>query len=169
MIYNNHIVSGKDLSVDCLMRLAEIDNIVALKEITPNISKLREVAHKLGDRFTLNANSYRTIAPLDYQIGVVGHNNFIANHDPEAALEVDAASATGDFQKCQEMWKRGLPLVKYVFRGDMYRMTALGKEMARIVGRPMGAFERLPLQRPTEKERGELKEAMVQSGIIAGS
>ena len=169
MIYNNHVVTGKDLSIDCLMRLAEIENIVALKEITPNIYKLREDAYRLGDRFTLNANTYRTIAPLDYQIGVVGHNNFIGNYDPKGALEVDAASASGDFEKCQAMWKRSLPLVKYVFRGDMYRMTALGKEMARIVGRPMGAMERLPLMRPTEEEREELRNVMIESGVITAS
>jgi 4-hydroxy-tetrahydrodipicolinate synthase len=165
MIYNNHAVTGKDMSIDCLMRLAEIDHIVALKEITPNIFKLREVAHRLGDRFTLNANTYRTLAPLDYQFGVVGHNNFIANYDPKAALEVDANDASGDFEKCQAWWVRNLPLVKYVFRGDMYRMTAFGKEMARIMGRPMGDFERIPLQRPTEAERKKLRELMIEVGM----
>lgn len=165
MIYNNATITGKDMSFDCLKRLADIENIIALKETTGNMIKLREVAQKLGDRFTLNANTYRVISPLDYLFGVAGHNNYIANYDPKTALEVGAAAASGDFQRCHKIWERSLNLYKYIFTGDMYRMTSFGKEMSRIVGRPMGNFERPPLQRPDATERQKLKELMIESGI----
>jgi len=165
MIYNHPGITGKDMSVDCLMHLAEIDSIVALKETTGNMGKLREVAYRLGDRFAINANTYRVISPLDFQFGIVGHNNFIGNYDPKTALEVTVAAAGGDFRGCQQIWKRFLKLNGYVFSADMYRTTSFGKEMARIVGRPMGDVERLPLKRPDEKEREKLKQMMIQAGI----
>lgn len=165
MIYNNHMVSGKDMSLSCIERLSSIDNIVALKEITPNAAKLREVALRFSDRFTLNANTYRSLMPLDYQWGIVGHNNFIANYDPKAALEIDEIDRSGDYARCQEVWSRYLELNSYVFTGDMYKATAYGKEMSRIAGRPMGDFERLPLVRPEEEVRDRLRQLMKKSRL----
>ena len=165
MIYNNPGVTGKDLSVEALTRLAEIENIVALKEITRNMFKLREVAYRLGDRFILNANTYRWMMPLDYQLGLVGHNNFFGNIDPAFALRMEDVDMSGDFERSQELWTRSLDLYKFVFAGDMYRATAFGKEMARIAGQPMGSYERLPLQRPSEEERLKLRQLMEKAGM----
>ena len=165
MIYNNSMVTGKDLSIECLQRLADNEHIIALKETTRNALKLREVAYKLSDRFTLNANSYRTLMPVDYAGGVVGHNNYIANYDPKSALEIDESGRGGNLEECQKMWERNLNLVKYVFTGDMYRMTAFGKEMCRIVGRPMGEYERPPMMKPTEEQSRKLKELMKEAGV----
>ena len=53
MIYNNPPATGQDLSVGLLRRLAEIDQIVALKECTGRTDKLREVAFYLADRFAI--------------------------------------------------------------------------------------------------------------------
>ncbi len=165
MIYNNPGVTGKDLSVEALTRLAEIGNIVALKETTSNMFLFREIVYKLADRFTLNANTYRWMMPLDYQLGVVGHNNFFANIDPAFALRIENAAMSGDFERNDELWIRALDLYKFVFAGGMYRATALGKEMARIAGRPMGSYERLPLQRPSEEERVKLRQLMEKAGM----
>ncbi len=165
MIYNNPIVSGKDLSLDCLEKLAGIDHIVALKEITPNIGKLRQTVTRFSDRFAINANTYRTLMPFDYQIGITGYNHFLANFDTKAALEIEAIAKAMDFAACDELWARYLDLFNFVFNGDMYRATAFGKEMARIAGRPMGYHERLPLVRPNTEQRNKLKELMVASGL----
>jgi 4-hydroxy-tetrahydrodipicolinate synthase len=160
MIYNNPLVTGKDLSVDLLTRLAEIENIVALKETTRNMFKLREVAYRLADRFTLNTNTYRWMMPLDYQLGVVGFNTLFGNNDPAFVLEMHDAALSGDFERCHEIWTRTLDLYKFAFTKGMYKATAYGKEMARIAGRPMGGCERLPLQRPNEEERLKLRQLM---------
>ncbi len=165
MIYDNPGVTGKDLSVEALTRLAEIENIVALKETTRNMFKLREVAYRLGDRFTLNANTYRWMMPLDYQIGVVGHNNFFGNADPAFALRIEDIGMRGDFEQNNELWTKMLDLYKFAFTKGMYKATAYGKEMARIAGQPMGDYERLPLQRPTEEERLKLRQLMKKAGM----
>jgi 4-hydroxy-tetrahydrodipicolinate synthase len=168
MIYDNPGVTGKDLSVEALTRLAEIENIVALKETTQNMYKLREAAYRLGDRFTINANTYRWMMPFDYQIGVVGHNNFFANFDPAFALRVEDIDKSGDFEQNNELWTNMLDYCNFVFTKGMYKATAYGKEMARIVGQPMGDYERLPLQRPPEEERLKLRELMKKAGMAYG-
>jgi len=165
MVYNNPLVTGKDMSLECIGRLATIDHIVALKETTSDVRKLRQVARDFGKRFTLNGNTYRSLMPLDYQFGIVGHNHFTANYDPKAALEIDEVDRSGDFARCQELWERYLDLYAYIFAGDMYKSSAYGKEMARIAGRPMGDHERLPFVRPNEEERKKLKELMIKTGL----
>jgi 4-hydroxy-tetrahydrodipicolinate synthase len=166
MIYNNPRVTGKDLSVDLLTRLAEIENIVALKETTSNMFLFREIAYKLADRFTLNANTYRWLMPLDYQLGLVGFNTLFGNNDPAFVLKLHDAGLSGDFERCHEIWTRALDLYKFTVAKGMYWLTAYGKEMARIAGRPMGSYERLPLQRPSEEERVKLRQLMDKAGMV---
>jgi 4-hydroxy-tetrahydrodipicolinate synthase len=165
MIYNNPHVTGKDCSVELLTRLAEIENIVALKETTSNMFKLREVVYRLADRFTLNSNTYRYLMPLDYQMGVVGFNTFHGNIDPGFALKIHDTALSRDFDSNQEIWRKTLDLYKFAFTKGMYKATAYGKEMARIAGRPMGNYERFPLQRPADEERDLLRQSMEKAGI----
>lgn len=165
MIYNNPKVSGLDMPVPLLERLAEIDNIVALKETTSNMYLLRQVTERFKERFTMNANTYRWMMPLDYQLGIQGFNTYFANADPAFAVRMHETGASGSFEACHELWLSMIDLYNYCFTGDMYRATALGKEMVRIAGLSMGDYERVPLIRPTEEEREQLRALMVKAGM----
>lgn len=165
MIYDNPGVNGIDMPIDLLLRLAEIDNIIALKLTTHSIFKVREVAFRLADRFTLNTVTYRYMMPFDYQIGVRGFNTMFGNIDPAYPLAMHDAALDSDFERCNEIWIKALPLYNYVYAGVPYQQQAWGKEMARIAGRPMGSYERLPVQRPNEEVRAKLREVMVQAGM----
>ncbi len=169
MIYNNPTVTGQDLSVDLLCRLAEIDNIVALKECTRNMEKLREVSYKLGDRFAIIPNTTRYLMPFDYQIGAVGFITFYANIDPAYTLQMLEISEHRDFERAQAMWSKAIELSNFIYSGGFARMTALGKEMARLAGRPMGSYERLPLERPGQEDREKLRALMKKAGMALGS
>lgn len=103
--------------------------------------------------------------PLDYQLGVAGFNTFFGNIDPTFALKIHDAALSGDFDRNQAIWTKALELYKFAFTKGMYKATAYGKEMSRIAGRPMGSYERFPLQRPTEEERHMLRQLMEQAGI----
>lgn len=168
MIYNNPGITGLDMPLDLLERLAEIDNIVALKETTSNMFRLRQVVHRFKERFTINANTYRWMMPLDYQLGIRGFNNYFANFDPAFALKMHEIGMSIDFEACQKLWLRTIDLYKYCFAGDMYRATAFGKEMVRISGLSMGDYTRLPLQRPTKEEHEQLKKLMKKAGLGIG-
>jgi 4-hydroxy-tetrahydrodipicolinate synthase len=165
MIYNNPTVTGQDLSLDLLRRLAEIDNIVAFKECTRNMEKLREVSYQLGDRFAIIPNTTRYLMPFDYQLGAVGFITFYANIDPAYSLQMLEISESGDFERAQQMWSKAAELSKFIYSGGFARMTALGKEMARLAGRPMGRYERLPLQRPSQGDREKLRRLMKTAGM----
>ncbi|MCD6291344.1 MAG: dihydrodipicolinate synthase family protein [Anaerolineae bacterium] len=170
MIYNNCWVTGQDLSVDLLRRLAEIDQIVALKECTPYFHKLREVAFYLADRFAILPCFTQKTMPFDYQLGAVGYITLLANFTPQLALEIHDVCLAHDFEKAQELYARLRPVEGYieaaVASGGPARETAIVKEMCRIAGRPMGQVERLPVVRPDEDERREIRRLMTEAGLL---
>jgi 4-hydroxy-tetrahydrodipicolinate synthase len=170
MVYNNPPATGQDLSVDLLRRLAEIEQIVALKECTPRTDKLREVAFYLADRFALLPCATPRTMPFDYQLGAVGFITWFANLNPAYALEIHDVCLAHDFTRGQEIYARSRPLNAYIeaavrARG-LDREIALVKEMCRLAGRPMGAVERLPIVRPSEEERRELRHLMIEAGLL---
>lgn len=169
MIYNNLFVTGQDLSVDLLRRLADIDQIVALKECTPYTGKLREVALRLADRFAL-IPCYTCGMPLAYQLGAVGFITLYGNFCPAVPLAMHDACLAHDFERAQKLYVQTRPLDAYgaaaVRAGGPGRETAIFKEVARLAGRPMGAVERLPLVRPSEDERGLVRRLMIESGLL---
>jgi 4-hydroxy-tetrahydrodipicolinate synthase len=165
MVYNNPGVTGLDMPIPLIERLAEIQNIVAFKETTSNMFKLRQVAYHFKDRFSINANTYRWMMPLDYQLGIKGFNNYFGNIDPVFAIEMHRIGESGDFDSCHELWTRMIDLYNYSFAGDMYKATAYGKEMVRIAGISMGDHTRIPLLRPGKEEREHLKRLMQKAGI----
>jgi len=170
VIYNNPAATGQDLSVSLLRRLAEIDQIVACKECTPYTQKLREEAFYLADRFALLPCFTQRTMPFDYQLGAVGFVTWFANFSPAYALEIHDVCLAHDFARAQEIYARSNPLDTYiraaVRAGGLNREIALVKEMSRLAGRPMGEIERLPVVRPSEDERRELRRLMTKVGLL---
>lgn len=166
VIYNNPVVTGLDIPVDLLERLAEIDNIIGLKETTSNMYRLRQVLYRFKDRFAINSNTYRWMMPLDYQLGCKGFNTYFGNADPAFAVRMHEAGLSGDFETCNKLWIDMLDIYNFCFgHGDMYRATSLGKEMVRIAGVSMGDYERLPLKRPSKEDREHLRSLMRQAKV----
>ena len=170
MIYNNPAATGQDLSVSLLRRLAEIDQIVALKECTSRTGKFREVAFYLADRFALLPCAIPRTMPFDYQLGAVGFVTWFANFNPAYALEIHDVCLAHDLAQAQEIYTRSRPLSTYIEAavrvGGLDREIALVMEMCRLTGRPMGEAERLPIVRPSEDERRELRRLMIEVGLL---
>ena len=166
IVYNNPLVTGIDIPIKLVERLADIKNIVGLKETTSNMYRLRKVITRYKERFNINTNTYRWMMPLDYQLGAQGFNTYFGNADPGFAVRMHEIGASGDFDACHKLWSDMVELYDFCFsHGDMYKASALGKEMVRIVGLSMGDYERLPLVRPSEAERDILRDLMKKGGM----
>jgi len=168
MIYNNASVTGQDLSVDLLSRLAEIDHIVALKDTTGNVSKLYETIYRLKDRLNIIPSTTRLIMPLDYMRGAKGVITIFGNWDPAYALKLHDVALSGNIKAAQDMWVQSREFLNFIYAGGAARLTSVGKEMCRIVGVDMGAYERLPIRRPAEADRLKLRELMKKAGMAYG-
>jgi 4-hydroxy-tetrahydrodipicolinate synthase len=163
MIYNNANVTGQDLSVNLLCRLAEIENIISLKDTTPNPGKLFETLYHLRNRFAIIPSLTRTIMPLDYRRGATGVITIFGNWDPAYALKIHDVATKGDIAESERMSQVSREFLNFIYAGDGAYLTSLGKEMCRIVGLDMGDHERLPLRRPSQALRDKLPALMQQA------
>jgi 4-hydroxy-tetrahydrodipicolinate synthase len=165
MVHNSPNSAGQSLSFEVLSELAAIEKIVAYKEDRQDFGGLRELVYRFKDRFMINANSYKALIPLDYQTGLTGYNSFLANVDPAYALRQHDLALSGNFAACHAFWAKALDLYDYMLHQREFTFDELGKEMARLAGRNMGCCERLPLRRPGEPERQQLRRLMQQVGM----
>jgi 4-hydroxy-tetrahydrodipicolinate synthase len=166
MIYNNQWVTGQDLPVELLEKLAEIDNIIAIKECTPHFFKLREVLRRLSTRWSVISAFGEYWMPYDYMMGSDGFVTLIGNWAPGLVAEVHAACLAGDVKRCETLYERIFPVNSFIDTAGPYQTIATAKEAARLAGRPISRFERPPLL-PISRERSEqLKQLMQNSGML---
>jgi 4-hydroxy-tetrahydrodipicolinate synthase len=166
MVYNNQWVTGQDLSVELLERLAEIGNIVAIKECTPYFFKLKEVLRKLGDRWSIITAFGEYWMPFDYILGADGFVTLTGNWAPRLVAEVHEACKAKDIQRCEDLYDQIFPVNSLIDNAGPYQEIATAKEIARLAGRPISRFERPPLLPISEARKEQLKTVMQKSGML---
>jgi len=88
MVYNNFFASQVDIPIETMAKLAEIPNIVALKECTPIISKFIRIITALGDKISIINGSGTAHEPACASVGAKGFVSGEANFIPKTSLEV---------------------------------------------------------------------------------
>jgi 4-hydroxy-tetrahydrodipicolinate synthase len=166
MIYNNQWVTGQDLSVELLERLAEFKNIIAIKECTPNFFKEREVIRRLGDRWSIIGAFGEYTMPFEYMMGAHGFVSLIGNWAPQLVVEVHEACLAGDVKRCEKLYERIFPVNSFIDNSGPYQSIATAKEAARMAGRPIMPFERPPLLPISEERKEELRKLMKTAGML---
>lgn len=115
IVYN---VPGRtlvDLQVDTLVRLAELPNIVGVKEATGSVARSLAIRAKLGDRFSIWSGDDPVNYPL-YAIGANGCISVVSNVAPALIAECWDAAKAGDHEKARKAHERMLPLCDALFR-----------------------------------------------------
>lgn len=99
ILYNVPTRTGCDLLTDTVVRLAHIDNIVAIKDATGNLVRGSELVAKVGDRVTVLSGDDGTTFPL-YAVGARGVISVVSNVAPRLMSDMWDAVKDGD-------WARG--------------------------------------------------------------
>ncbi len=95
-----------------LYRLADIENIVAVKEC--NFSQVPEIYSKCGDRYTLYSGEDGLAVPM-VSLGAKGVISVIANIVPAYTSRMIHAYLDGDTKTARDMQIDIIPLVKAMF------------------------------------------------------
>lgn len=169
MIYNNANIINKDMSVEFLLKLSELENVLALKECSPNMIKYKRVVETLSDKITVINGAGEWTEPLSYQLGTKAYISGFANFAPELCVEIHQAGMKKDFQRVKEIIAKFKPLqdimTRYIQTAGGPQEARIYKEMADIAGFPMGA-PRLPVLPLTNSFREEVEEAMKKGGFV---
>jgi 4-hydroxy-tetrahydrodipicolinate synthase len=169
MIYNNQWVTGVDLSLDTLKQLAELDNVVALKDCTPGFFRFRQSIDELGDRLVVLNCMAEYWEPYAALMGSRGFLTAVANWAPELSDELAKSGQANDLERGLAVYRRLLPYLKVeaavsAAEGDA-ETIALYKAAMTLRGLAAGPV-RPPLHPLPETYLSALRVAMHEVGVL---
>lgn len=183
MIYNNPNVSGSLISPDLMRRLSQVDNIVAVKDNTPNAADYAMEAALIDpeDMVLLNGlGELHYIGSAAYRGRYKGFVTFIGNFAPSTSYEIYEASKEEDYEKALSALRRQLPIwrlldkfmikrkstsiIPSMLRTNLMYMS-VGKACMDLAGLRGGPL-RLPMEDLTDEEKREVETVLKKAGVI---
>lgn len=152
MLYNIPGRTMVHLTVETILTLAKIDNIVSIKESSGNLDAISQIIDQTDDQFTVYSGDDSLTLPLKSigADGVVSVSSHIVGKDMKRMLN---AYDRGDVKEAAEIHRRLLPIMRGLF---MAPSPAPVKSALRMKGIDTGSV-RLPLVNLTEVEEELLK------------
>jgi 4-hydroxy-tetrahydrodipicolinate synthase len=101
ILYNVPTRTACDLLTETVVRLADIDNIVAIKDATGNLVRGSDLVARVGDRLTVLSGDDGTTFPL-YAVGGRGVISVVSNIAPRAMSDMWDAANAGDWLRARK-------------------------------------------------------------------
>lgn len=160
ILYNVPSRTGLSISIEALKELAKIDNIVAIKEASGNISYTAQVAAEVPELYIYSGNDDMIVPVMS--LGGKGVISVLANILPKETHEMCQAYLDGDCAKATKMQLEYLDIANKLFIevNPIPVKTALG-----LMGKNVGNL-RLPLVEMEGKNLESLKESMKKYNLI---
>jgi 4-hydroxy-tetrahydrodipicolinate synthase len=161
ILYNVPGRTGADMHNDTVLRLAQISNIVGIKDATGNIERGSDLLHRAPKDFAVySGDDASTLALM--LLGAHGTISVTANVAPKLMHEMCMAALNGEVARAREINFRLLGLHRHLFVEAnpipvKWAVARLGK---------MKNILRLPLTPLTVSSQSIVEEAMRQAGIL---
>lgn len=114
ILYNVPGRTGVDLGLDILEKLAEHENIVAIKEASGNINRCADIVATLGDALPLYSGNDAEILPT-LSVGGIGIISVISNLLPSEIRSLVSLYEEGRVREATTLSVRLLPLIRLLF------------------------------------------------------
>lgn len=102
ILYNVPTRTACDLLTDTVVRLADFDNIIGIKDATGNLVRGSELVAKVGDRIAVLSGDDGTAFPL-YAVGARGVISVVSNVAPREMAEMWDAVKAGDWDRARKL------------------------------------------------------------------
>lgn len=162
VVYSVQGRTGVNVEPATLARLAQIDNIVGVKEASGNISQMANVVHEVPEDFIVLSGDDAITLPL-IALGGRGIVSVVANEIPAEMTQLAQAGLRGDFDTARRLQRKYLPLMNVNFVESNPIPVKAGMAM-------MGLLElvyRLPLVPPSEANRAKIEKVLSGVGLLA--
>jgi 4-hydroxy-tetrahydrodipicolinate synthase len=114
VVYSVQGRTGINVPPETLKRLAEIENIVGVKEASGNIGQMAEVIHQVPDDFLVLSGDDAITIPL-IALGGKGVISVVSNEVPAEMAQLTEHCLRGEFAAARAMQRRLLPLMNINF------------------------------------------------------
>lgn len=161
ILYNVPGRTGVNIEPATVVRLAEVENIVGIKEASGNIAQMAAIAARVPDDFLVLSGDDAVTLPL-IALGGRGVISVVSNEIPAEMTRLTQLCLSGDFSGARAIQRRYLPLMEINFvesnPGPVKATMAL-----------MGLLEpvwRLPLVTPKAENLSKIRGILESVGLV---
>jgi 4-hydroxy-tetrahydrodipicolinate synthase len=161
IVYSVQGRTGVNVEPATMARLAELDNIVAIKEASGNIGQMANMVHEVPSRIDVLSGDDAITIPL-MALGGRGLISVVSNEIPGEMTQIAQACLRGDFEAARQIQRRFLPLmnVNFVESNPIPVKAAMGL---------MGLLDpvyRLPLVPPASASLAKIEKVLATVGLL---
>ena len=160
---------GPDYSPDILRRVAQIPEVVAIKEASFDVAQTLstiEVAATLPQRIGVLTGSDTFI----FEAMMMGCNGALigfAGSFTRELVEMNAGVQGGDIAKARDIWRQLGPIARYCWRAPIRDFRPRMKEVLRLQGLFESAAVREPQLGIDDAEREQIRRLMLDNGLLS--
>jgi len=161
ILYNVPSRTGVNIQPKTLKELSKVENIVAVKEASGDISQVAKIAQLCGDDMTIYSGNDDQIVPL-LSLGGKGVISVLSNVAPKQTHDIVDSYLKGDVEKALKLQLEAIELIDALFIevNPIPVKTAMN-----MLGYDAGSL-RMPLYEMSEENKEILRKAMVNYGLL---
>ena len=161
VLYNIAGRTGTNIETSTLRRLAEIPNIIGVKEASGNISQIAEVCATLPEDFLVfSGDDAITLAVIG--LGGVGIISVVSNEIPAEMTRMTQAALANKWDMARLIFRKYLPLMQANF---MESNPGPAKAVLSMMGRIEEVY-RLPIVPMRPENRAKLEKVVSEVGLL---
>jgi len=161
ILYSVQGRTGVNLEPATVARLAEIQNIVAIKEASANISQIAEIASLVDDGFKIFAGDDSVVLPVA-ALGGVGVISVASNLLPRLVSDLCHASIEGRLDEARKLNWQLTPIFKTMF----IESNPIPVKAALAMTGMIEEVYRLPLTPISQANRTKLEQVLSEAGVL---
>lgn len=155
ILYNVPSRTGVNILPQTCLELSKLENIVAIKEASGNISQIAEIANLCGDELSIYSGNDDQIIPI-LSIGGIGVISVLSNIKPKYTHQMCEKFFNGDIKGAAKMQIDAIPLIKALF-SEVNPIPV--KAALNMIGYNYG-IPRLPLIEMSEEGKENLRKTI---------
>ena len=161
VLYNIPGRTSVNIETPTLCRLADVENIVAVKEASGNIGQMAAVAHTMPDWFDILSGDDAITIPL-IALGGRGIVSVVSNEIPAEMTRLTHLAMEGDFAAARAIQRAWMPLMEmnFIESNPIPLKTAMAL---------MGLLQpvwRLPMTPPSPQTRAQVMVVLQSLGLL---
>lgn len=162
ILYSVQGRTGVNLEPATVALLAEINNIVAIKEASGNISQIAEIASLVDDSFKIFAGDDSVVLPVA-ALGGVGVISVASNLLPRLVSDLCRASVENRLEEARRLNRQLTPIFKAMF----IESNPIPVKAALAMTGMIEEVYRLPMTPISQANRVKLEQILTETGVLA--